>query len=280
VTLLFGPNGFIGGRLAAALPCATTEARIDDPEAVGKILDGHRPSVVINAAGVTGRPNVDWCEEHPAETFRANTIGPMVLAEQCSRRGIHLIHIASGCIFFGNGPHGRPWLEYDPANPCTVYTRSKYAADCALGTYPDVAIVRIRMPIDDRPHARNLVTKLAAFRAVMRSRNSVTFLSSLCQAIGALAHERAAGIFHAVNPGTLTHEHILGRYSALVGEPALEEWTDEATLMGSGALSSPRSSVALGSVRLQDIGVYMAPAADLLDETLSRYALALEGRAT
>jgi hypothetical protein len=35
----------------------------------------YKPTHVLNSAGVTGRPNVDWCEDNKKETIRANVIG-------------------------------------------------------------------------------------------------------------------------------------------------------------------------------------------------------------
>jgi nucleoside-diphosphate-sugar epimerase len=47
---------------------------------------------VLNAAGVTGRPNVDWCETHKVETIRSNVIGCLNLADVCHERGIHMTY--------------------------------------------------------------------------------------------------------------------------------------------------------------------------------------------
>ena len=61
----------------------------------------HRPEVVINCAGKTGRPNVDWCDAHPDETLRVNVTGAITLLEECRRLGIYLVHLSSGCIYEG-----------------------------------------------------------------------------------------------------------------------------------------------------------------------------------
>jgi dTDP-4-dehydrorhamnose reductase len=61
---------------------------------------------VFNAAGVTGRPNVDWCESHKVETIRANVVGTLTLADVCKLNGLVLINYATGCIF-----------EYDEKHP-------------------------------------------------------------------------------------------------------------------------------------------------------------------
>ncbi|KAL9167426.1 hypothetical protein ABFS82_05G097200 [Erythranthe guttata] len=39
-----------------------------------------KPTHVFNAAGVTGRPNVDWCESHRVETIRTNVVGKLTCA--------------------------------------------------------------------------------------------------------------------------------------------------------------------------------------------------------
>ena len=59
-------NGYIGTRCAevwgkeAILSGDILETKAD----VLKLLEKHKPDVVLNAAGVRGKPNVDWCETH------------------------------------------------------------------------------------------------------------------------------------------------------------------------------------------------------------------------
>ena len=64
--LILGSHGFMGRHFRALYPAAITP-RLDiaDRAAVHAALIEHRPLVVINCAGKTGRPNVDWCESHP-----------------------------------------------------------------------------------------------------------------------------------------------------------------------------------------------------------------------
>jgi UDP-glucose 4,6-dehydratase len=58
-----------------------------------------KPSHVFNAAGVTGRPNVDWCESHKVETIRANVVGILTLADVCEQSKSLFINFATWCIF-------------------------------------------------------------------------------------------------------------------------------------------------------------------------------------
>src|SRR5688572_2983431 len=144
--LVFGSKGFIGGRMLETWPEAVgTDARIDDKAAVLKAIDEHKPDAVVNAAGRTGRPNVDWCETHQVETMHDNVIGALILAEACQERGIYMLHLSSGCVFYGQSPDPRGWKEDDHANPSATYSRAKYAAELPLMTYPNVSIIRLRM---------------------------------------------------------------------------------------------------------------------------------------
>ncbi len=46
--------------------------------------------VALTARLQTGRPNVDWCEDHKEEVLRTNVIGTMSLADLCQQKGIHV----------------------------------------------------------------------------------------------------------------------------------------------------------------------------------------------
>ena len=121
--VIFGRQGFIAGNLKRHFADAVTpDTDITDRASVVRVLDSIRPSVVINAAGKTGRPNVDWCEFNRIQTFRSNTLGPIILQEECIRRDIYFVHIGSGCIFDGDN-NGNGFSEDDGPNYfCLLYT--------------------------------------------------------------------------------------------------------------------------------------------------------------
>lgn len=78
-----------------------------------------KPTHVLNAAGSTGRPNVDWCEDHREDTIRNNVVGTINLADCCWERGIHITVFATGCIYAYDEKHpmgGPGFLETDKAN--------------------------------------------------------------------------------------------------------------------------------------------------------------------
>src|SRR6185437_11177549 len=87
-----------------------------------------------------------------------------------------LLHIGSGCVFYGESPDPKGWKEYDFANPISYYSKCKYAADLMLGTLPNVGVARIRVPLDDQPYPGNIIDKLAAYPKIIDVENSLTVI--------------------------------------------------------------------------------------------------------
>lgn len=109
--LIWGGNGWVAGHLKELLEkqgkeVFTTTVRMENAPEVAAELDKVKPTHVLNAAGCTGRPNVDWCEDNKAQTVRSNVIGTLALADKCNERGIHCTVFATGCIY-----------QYDEAHP-------------------------------------------------------------------------------------------------------------------------------------------------------------------
>lgn len=272
-TVLIYGAGYLGSRFAESIPGATLlPTDITDREAVRSDLRRLKPASVVNAAGRTGSPNVDWCETHPHETFRSNITGPLVLAEACAEVGVHLTHLASGCIFYGPSPDPTGWREDDFANPSATYSRSKYAADLALSMLPNVAIARLRMPIDAEPGARNLITKLAAYPKVVDVENSVTVVDDLVAAIVAIIAKKAEGVFHVVNDGTMKHRDLLALYRELVDPSHSCEWIANDDLVRQGLATRGRSNCILQNTRLAELGIHMRPIDIALRECMVKYA--------
>jgi 3,5-epimerase/4-reductase len=271
-TLILGA-GFLGHTLAESLPGAKlVKLDIADAKAVQDALREHRPRSVVNAAGKTGRPNVDWCETHQAETSRSNVVGAAVLAEACAAADAHLVHLGSGCIFYGDSPAPGGWLEEDFANPTSFYSRSKYAADLLLSRMPNVAILRLRMPISKKRDPRNLITKLAAYSQVVDVENSVTIVEDLVSVIQQLIEKRATGIFHGTNPGGMRHRDLLALYTKHVDPNHKVKLVTETDLLSSGLIAKARSNCFLASPRLASIGIAMRPIEVALEDTMRAYA--------
>jgi 3,5-epimerase/4-reductase len=134
IYLLFGKNGWIGGKLAAIFTeqgktFYLADSRTESRDSVIAEIEKYKPTHIINAAGVTGRPNVDWCEDHRPETVRANVVGVLNIADICAERGIYHLLYATGCIFEYDAQHvigGKGFTEDDKANfHASFYSHTK-----------------------------------------------------------------------------------------------------------------------------------------------------------
>lgn len=250
---------------------------------IDQILETYKPDVLINCIGRTGKPNIDQCESIKEETFATNTALPILLADACAKKSIHLIQIGSGCIFFGESPHTQMistnhapfldkidlgWKESDFANPQSTYSKSKYACDIALGDMKNVCTLRIRMPISTKNHPRNLINKLLNYKQVIDIQNSMTMMSDFEKCIDWVIENGKTGIFHATNPGTISAWEIMKEYQKYV--PAhnfvkiTEQQLDKLTI-------AKRSNCILDSNKLRDAGFAMTPAKQALVMCMAEY---------
>jgi 3,5-epimerase/4-reductase len=124
VYYVLGKNGWIGGMIIEMLRAQgktviLSDIRTYQRESLAQDIDLHKPTHVLNAAGLTGRPNVDWCETHKAEVIKTNVVGCLNVADICAERGIHHLLYATGCIFEYDKDHvigGKGFLETDKPN--------------------------------------------------------------------------------------------------------------------------------------------------------------------
>ncbi len=272
--LIFG-NGYIGNRCKNVWgdDAVLSTVQIHTADDARREIDLHRPDAVLNAIGVTGVPNVDWCDEHPHETIVGNTVVPILIASACQDTGVYLLHMGSGCIFYGDAPHeDKMWREHDFGNPLPTYSRSKWAADLALSTLPNVGIARIRMPIDHEPGGRNLIDKLSKYPKVIDVENSVTIVEDMIDVFHQLMEKKATGIFHVVNPGVMRHRDLLALYQELVDPTHTNEWILNADLTTLGLASKGRSNNIMFSDRLSEQEITMRPISSALRDTMEKYA--------
>ena|SRR3989344_4587399 len=271
-------NGFLGRKCAAAWPDAILSDKIiTSVKDAEDLLDEHKPDSVLNAAGIVGKPNVDWCETHQLETIAGNTTLPIMIAEACQKKGVYLLHMGTGCVYYGYSSDPKGWKEEDPANPSAVYTRSKYAADLVLSTLPNVGIARIRMPIDWQSSPANLIDKIASYKRVIDVINSVTVVEDMVGVFRQLLEKQATGIFHVTNPGAIKHKEILEMYKEIVDPNHVNEWISEQELVTTGLANKTRSNTILQSGNLEALGITMRPVHEAVRDTLEKYAVAKKG---
>ncbi|MBT4585726.1 sugar nucleotide-binding protein, partial [Candidatus Peregrinibacteria bacterium] len=256
--LIFGSKGYLGQNFLNLYPDAiASSADISDPALVRGELETHNPDVVINAAGKTGRPNIDWCEENKEETIRANVTGPLIILDECRKKKIYWVQLSSGCIYAGD-KGGEGFTEKDKPNfTGSFYSRSKAMIDQLLAEVPNVLILRLRMPFDGTDNPRSLISKLKNYSRILDVQNSITCLSDFMKTAEKLIEAKETGIFNVVNPGTMSPYEIMLQYKEIVDSSyectrlTLEDLPD--------VVKAGRSNCVLSTDKIKNMGIQLQP---------------------
>lgn len=216
-------------------------------------LDEIAPTFVVNAAGLTGRPNVDWCEDHKEEVLRVNVIGTMSLMDLTNQRGIHLTNFATGCIYSYDEEHkigGKRFTEEDPANFFgSFYSHTKALVETLASTYSNVLILRLRMPISDDLHHRSFVTKISKYAKVVDIPNSMSILHDLLPVALLMTERGLKGRYNFTNPGALSHNEILALYKKYIDPTYF--WNNFSEEEQNAILKAGRSNNTLDTTKLE-----------------------------
>lgn len=277
VYLLYGgKTGWLGGLLTGLLRASGKtvhhgEARLENREAIMRDFETYKPTRVLNAAGVTGRPNVDWCEDNKQTVIRTNVIGTLNLADVCWNAGIHCTLYATGCIFEYDDAHvigGSGFTEDERANfDGSFYSFTKGMCEDMLRVYLDhLTVLRVRMPISDDMLPRNFITKIVRYDKVVDIPNSMTVLTELLPASLALSERRIPGIFNFTNPGAISHNECLAAYKKHV-DPNYT-WKNFTVAEQDLILKARRSNNTLNASKLTEA---------LPDLTINEIHVAMEG---
>ncbi len=268
-------HGYVGQRCADVWgeKAVMADKRVESVADVVELIERFKPTLgVLNAAGVRGKPNVDWCETHQLETAVGNVKLPIMIAEGCAQTGTYLLHIGSGCVFYGDSPEQDGWKEDDFANPISYYSKCKYAADLALWNMPNVGVARIRVPLDNRPYPGNIIDKLANYPKIIDVANSITVIPDMIDVFEQLIAKKAEGIFHVTNPGAIKYRTLMELYRQYVDPNQTNEWITEEQLVSEGLVSKTRSTNVLQTHNLAKYDIEMPAIEEAVEKALKEYA--------
>lgn len=261
--LVYGATGWIGGMVEKLLTqqghhVVKGLSRLEHRVSLTAEISAVKPDRVINCAGLTGRPNVDWCEDHKAEVIRVNIIGVLNLADVCQTYQIHLTNLATGCIYEYDENHplgsGMGFTELDDPNFVgSFYSYTKAAVENILHSrdvYPNILTLRLRMPISDDLHERSFVTKITKYAKVVNIPNSMSVLHDLVPILTDMSLTAKTGIYNFVNPGTISHNEILDLYIKYI-DPNFT-YTNFTLKEQAEVIKAPRSNNQLNADKLLD----------------------------
>jgi 3,5-epimerase/4-reductase len=261
-------KGFIGQRLQEGLNCEIDGSMISCFTDAEKLVKKYCPKIIINCIGITGRRNVDDCELEKDATLLANSFIPVILAEICLRNSIKLVHISSGCIFNYDYKKNKPIKETSRDYFFGLfYSRSKIYAERALEALArdyDILIARIRIPLLNAKHPKNILDKLIEYRRVIDIPNSVTYIPDFVKAVKHLIRIDARGVYNVVNKGGLRYPELMKVYQKYV--PAFKFKKIDLRKLGLA-----RTNLVLSTNKLEKTGFKVRNINSLLEECVKEY---------
>lgn len=316
--VLLGATGYIGQAFARELQrrgwafAALSRKEMDYTrfELFLDYLHRTRPEFVINAAGYTGKPNVDACETARAETLHGNALFPAMLAHACTVAGIPWGHVSSGCIYSGAKVGGtgvppaplrverdlsRPDLralfdsqpdqfhgftENDPPNfcfrspPCSFYSGSKALGEEAVQQSGggNAYIWRLRIPFDEVDHERNYLSKVQRYAKVYDNINSISHRGDFARACLDLWERRAPfGIYNVTNPGAVSTRQVVAMVERILKPTRRFEFWESDEEFYRSAAKTPRSNCILDVSKLLATGVRIRPVVEALEHALRNW---------
>ena len=313
--LLLGGSGYIGKAFARELegrklPFRNLSRDEEDYtrfDVLLSFLKATRPEFVINAAGVTGKPNVDACELAKADTLAGNALLPLTIASACAALEIPWGHVSSGCIYNGAKVvmHGqareekdltepglravvdrtpqniRGYAEGDPPNfsfragPCSFYSGTKALGEEAIQGMGRSYVWRLRIPFDEFDHARNYLSKVQRYAKIYDNVNSISHRGDFAAACLDLWRRRAPfGTYNVTNPGFVTTRQVVALVERHL-KPArrFEFWASDQEFYKEAA-KTPRSNCVLDTTKLLAVGVKIRPVIEALEYSLQNWKVA------
>lgn len=311
ITLL-GSTGYIGQAFAAELKRrqlpfdALSRSRLDytNFEALLGYLRRAQPEFVINAAGYTGKPNVDACETARADTLQGNTLFPALLAHACAVTDTPWGHVSSGCIYSGakvvqagveriepdlTRPELRELYQRQPAAfhgftesdapnfsfrspPCSFYSGTKALGEEAIAGVGRSYIWRLRIPFDEFDNARNYLSKVQRYAKVYDNVNSISHRRDFVAAcLDTWQQQAPFGTYNITNPGAVTTRQVVEAIERIL-KPArpFEFWESDEEFYKVAA-KTPRSNCIMDTTKLLAAGVKIRPVEEALEDALRNW---------
>ena len=310
--VLLGASGYIGQAFASELQrrgqpfraISRKEVDYTNFDVLLRFLRESKPDFLINAAGYTGKPNVDACEAARAETLIGSGLLPQVIANACSVVGLQWGHVSSGCIYSGakiveNGKvriekdmtrpemralvekspesiHG--FTENDPPNfsfregPCSFYSGAKALAEELISHVGQNYIWRLRIPFDEYDSTRNYLSKVQRYPKVYDNVNAISHRGDFVRACLDLKEIHAPfGIYNVTNPGFVTTRRVVELVEEILRpNRRFEFWASDEEFYRVAA-KVPRSNCVLDVSKLLAAGVKIRPVEEAIRASLREW---------
>jgi 3,5-epimerase/4-reductase len=227
--LVLGAHGYLGKEVVKALRgagrkvlAAEQSLRLSQQEAIRDVITRSRAKYVVCAAGISGKPTIQWSEDHELETFETNMLDTCNLIRLCRDADVHLTYLGSALVYAsasatkvdsiavteeGVGatlPRGE---EEEPDLVAKVYCRYRVMLEQIIRRVykDDVLYLRLIYPCTFDGHPKCFFQKMLGRTSHVNNVGvSLTVVPDLFPLLPRLIEEqRATGILNFVNPGAV-----------------------------------------------------------------------------
>ncbi|HEY7411114.1 MAG TPA: NAD(P)-dependent oxidoreductase [Vicinamibacteria bacterium] len=163
-----------------------------------------RPRYVVHLAAVT---DLECCERRPALAYDVNTWGTHNVAVCAARAGVPMLSLSTAGVFDGAKS---AYAEEDVAQPLSVYGKSKYGGDLAVGALPRGVILRAGWmmgggPARDKKFVWKVIRQVREgarrIAAVDDKFGSPSYVRDVAEAAYYLLDHGHTGLFHGGSDG-------------------------------------------------------------------------------
>ena len=286
--ILFGSTGYIGSefvkqlaelKLPVFLWPNTKNTTFKDLEKWYDEAGYPMIGAVINAAGYTGKPNVDACELDKTSTIHGNIVWPQILTDWCMLNDIPLGHVSSGCIYEGRRSDSTPFTEEDEPNfsfkygNSSFYSGTKAIAESIVGKWEKSYIWRLRIPFEEQNNPRNYLSKINNYKLLLDAENSISnkqeFVSACIQTI---TKKVPYGIYNVTNGGYITTKQVTEMIENTISPGKKFEFVGEEDFYKNVA-KTPRSNCVMSNEKLLSTGIKMRTAEDAIAYCLNNWII-------
>lgn len=283
--ILLGASGFMGGYFARAMagremeviPLARAQVNYCN---YGALRDYIRElggiDFLVNAAGFSGKPNVDQCEVQRVETLEGNLLLPQMLSHLAEAADFRWLQIGTGCIYDGdNGGSGfteedAPNFSFEHYN-CSFYSGVKAVAEAAIKDDPRCHVARLRIPFDEVDNPRNYFTKLLTYPMTYDNINSISHIGDFVRTcLDLYERDCPAGVYNITNEGAVSTREVVGMIREILKPDREFEYfaNDEEFYK---VAKTPRSNCILNVEKLASVGLPMRPVQEALRDALESW---------
>ena len=272
--ILLGGSGYVGTAFQQLfrsqgiefINLSRAELDYSDTATLTAFLREQRPEFLINAAGYTGKPNVDACELDKANCLFGNAVLPARIAEACAAVDLPWGHVSSGCIYTGARADGSGFTEEDAPNftfrqdNCSFYSGTKALGEEVLEKYDNVFIWRLRIPFNHEDSPRNYLSKLMRYAKLLEADNSISQLDEFVRACLDCYRKRVPyGIYNVTNPGAVATSQVVQWIREELNPDRDFHFFDTEENFMATAAKTPRSNCVLNSTKLAEAGISLTP---------------------